>query len=73
MFRLLKKTHFKESHNHGEKRTEVICTDIIKYIRQCKCEVLNSINVGQGSVFDIFMYSAFTKIVLLLYVYRDLS
>jgi hypothetical protein len=31
-----------------------------------------SINAGQGSVFEI-MYTAFTKIVLLLYVYRGLS
>lgn len=32
-----------------------------------------SIIVGQDSLFEIFMYTTFTKIVLLLYVYRRLS
>jgi hypothetical protein len=36
-------------------------------------DVKFSVNVGHASLFEIFVYTTFTKIVLLLHVYRGLS
>ena len=44
-----------------------------RYLAVQMQDVKCSVNIGQGSLFEIFIYTTFTKIVLLLRVYRGLS